>query len=335
MTPESLSTHTRRELAGMAKQRRLPGWHSMKKGELIEALLSVNPTNGVRKNSKSDSSAKVPNGTDNKSNGTSSMRWSSRSLATEPIVHQAADDASLKAEAVEPTWIRAEWSVTQSTVSRAESALGAEWHRAVPVIRVVDITSSESGLPSSVIVSEVPVQPGADRWYLNVKEPGRSYRLELGYATPAGRFFALVRSAKVDLPVDMTGFSKRHTTVNSPVSKPSAVTKRASNSPDWDDEAPGDFDELNMDPNVPRTRLQLGAEVTVFGRGEPDAVIDIADERVNLQPDGSFEIRLPLEDGRQVLPVFATANGETRTVVLALERNTKELEPREAVEVRF
>ncbi|MDA1018500.1 MAG: DUF4912 domain-containing protein [Planctomycetota bacterium] len=342
MTRESLGTHTRKELADMAKQRRLSGWHGMKKDELIDALLTLNASqNGgeqtsdtARETRRQHSAPSISNG---KSNGKPlSTRSSSRSLATGSNANQVSSESdSLLAEAVEPTWIRAEWSITQSTVARAESALGAEWHRASPVIRVLDITSSESGMPNAVVVSEIPVEPGADRWYLNVKDSGRTYRLELGYLTATGRFFALVRSPKFDLPLDMSGLKKRQSTANRSLSHPLAPSSGLASSQDWDDEPADDFDELNMDPKAPRTRLQIAAEITVYGKGEPDALIDIADERIPLHPDGSFEIRLPLENGRQVLPIFATANGETRTIVLALERNTKELEPREAVEVEF
>ncbi len=52
-------------------------------------------------------------------------------------------------------------------------------------------------------------------------------------------------------------------------------------------------------------------------------------EPVNLRSDGSFTVRFSLPDSRQIIPaVAASADGsEERTIVLAVERNTKELEP--------
>ena len=56
-----------------------------------------------------------------------------------------------------------------------------------------------------------------------------------------------------------------------------------------------------------------------------------ADQRrtVKLRPDGSFTMRMSLPNQRQVIPVVASAaNGtEQRTIVLAIERNTKVMEP--------
>ena len=48
-----------------------------------------------------------------------------------------------------------------------------------------------------------------------------------------------------------------------------------------------------------------------------------------LRGDGSFTVRLAMPDKRQVLPVVAsTPDGvEQRTIVIAVERNTKVLEP--------
>jgi len=52
-------------------------------------------------------------------------------------------------------------------------------------------------------------------------------------------------------------------------------------------------------------------------------------EPVRLEPDGTFTMRFELPDRRQVLPVVASSGDgvEQRTIVLAVERNTKVMEP--------
>jgi hypothetical protein len=52
-------------------------------------------------------------------------------------------------------------------------------------------------------------------------------------------------------------------------------------------------------------------------------------EPINVRPDGSFHVRFDLPNRRQVIPILAsTKDGvEQRTVVLAVERNTKIMEP--------
>ena len=59
------------------------------------------------------------------------------------------------------------------------------------------------------------------------------------------------------------------------------------------------------------------------------ARVTLQGEPVKLRPDGTFTMRFSLPDSRQIIPaVAASADGiEERTIVLAVERNTKQLEP--------
>jgi hypothetical protein len=52
-------------------------------------------------------------------------------------------------------------------------------------------------------------------------------------------------------------------------------------------------------------------------------------EPIKLRPDGTVTMRFGLPDSRQLIPAVAvSADGvEERTIVLAVERNTKQLEP--------
>ena len=73
----------------------------------------------------------------------------------------------------------------------------------------------------------------------------------------------------------------------------------------------------------------VSGRVTLDGQPVPDAHVSLAGEPVKIRPDGSFTVRLSMPDRRQVLPVVASsADGvEQRTIVLAVERNTKFMEP--------
>ena len=75
--------------------------------------------------------------------------------------------------------------------------------------------------------------------------------------------------------------------------------------------------------------FQLDAELIVYGATEPNARVTLQNEPVKLRPDGTFTMRFSLPDSRQIIPAVAmSADGvEERTIVLAVERNTKQLEP--------
>ncbi len=75
--------------------------------------------------------------------------------------------------------------------------------------------------------------------------------------------------------------------------------------------------------------FQLDAELIVYGATEPNARVTLQGEPVKLRPDGTFTMRFSLPDSRQIIPAVATSPDgiEERTIVLAVERNTKQLEP--------
>jgi hypothetical protein len=75
--------------------------------------------------------------------------------------------------------------------------------------------------------------------------------------------------------------------------------------------------------------LTVDAELIVHGTTEPNARVTLQGEPAKLRPDGTFTIRFSLPDSRQIIPVVASSadGAEERTIVLAVERYTKELEP--------
>jgi uncharacterized protein len=75
--------------------------------------------------------------------------------------------------------------------------------------------------------------------------------------------------------------------------------------------------------------FEVDAELVVFGVTSPDAHVTLKGEPVPLGTDGSFKISFNLPDRRQVFPVVASSSDgvEQRTIVLAVERNTKVMEP--------
>jgi hypothetical protein len=83
---------------------------------------------------------------------------------------------------------------------------------------------------------------------------------------------------------------------------------------------------------VPKKRefsFDIDAELIVYGVTEPTARVTLQGDPVRLRPDGSFTVRFSLPNCRQVIPAVAmSADGiEQRTIVLAVERNTKVMEP--------
>jgi hypothetical protein len=75
--------------------------------------------------------------------------------------------------------------------------------------------------------------------------------------------------------------------------------------------------------------LEVESELLIYGTTTPGAHMTFRGQPIELREDGSFTVRVRIEDGRQVMPISATRTDGTqqKTVVVALERNTKFLEP--------
>ena len=88
-------------------------------------------------------------------------------------------------------------------------------------------------------------------------------------------------------------------------------------------------------PRLPRPApkcefpFHVDTELIVHGVTHPDARVTLRGEPVRLRPDGTFAVRFSLPDRRHVLPVVAQSGdgAEQRTIVLAVDRNTKVMEP--------
>ena len=76
-------------------------------------------------------------------------------------------------------------------------------------------------------------------------------------------------------------------------------------------------------------RFRVETEMLIHGTTHPDAQVTLQGGPVKLRPDGSFSVRVDLPNRRQVIPLVAcTKDGSSqRTIVLAVERNTKIMEP--------
>ena len=73
----------------------------------------------------------------------------------------------------------------------------------------------------------------------------------------------------------------------------------------------------------------MDVEMVFYGSTVPDGYLTLNGEPVTLRSDGTFVLRLPFPDRRQVLPAVACSRdgSQQRTIVVAVERNTKIMEP--------
>jgi hypothetical protein len=248
----------------------------------------------------------------------------------------------------DPFWLHAYWELTPATIERAAAALGAEWHGSRPALRLVDVTSGDSTPTSETVLRDIPINDQARNWYIEVSDPPRSFRVDLGYLTPSGRFHTVLRSNVVTTP--RAGVSERidEAWADLPENYERILAMSAGFQPGTSSEevrrlirerlqrplASGMLASMASEALARRRGargfwFQVEAELIVYGATEPGAKVTLQGEPVTLRPDGTFTVRMALPNGRQIIPAVAISPDglEERTIVLAVERNTKTLEP--------
>jgi len=247
----------------------------------------------------------------------------------------------------DPYWLHAYWELTRQSVERARVAMGQQWHAAKPVLRVYEV--GREGATSTVrkVVRDVEIHGGVNNWYVDVDDPPKSFQIDIGYVSPDGKFLCIVRSNVVTTPQSgpVDSFDGNWEEVAEDFDRIYALSGGYGNKPGNAD-LKNLFEErlrrpmgspmvtrFGMGAQSGRTRpsfsFQVDAELIVYGMTDPSAHVTLKGEPVRVQPDGSFTVRFTLPNRRQVLPVVASSvdGVEQRTIVLAVERNTKEMEP--------
>jgi uncharacterized protein len=350
MTASSLRNQSCKDLAQMARAVGLPGWHSMRKDELVRALVNHSKRKPKKLGNGEAPTAVLPRGRATQSQELERLRQLRAQLIEgRQLVasHSAGAKGDIQDRLVvmvrDPYWLHAYWELNPRTVERAQSALGQNWHGTRPVLRVFRVAPDGS----AELQREIAIHGGVNHWYVDVQSPPQQFRMEIGYLTAAGQFYCLVRSNSVTTPpagtsdsvdenwadIDQNadrifamsgGYSQRGTSLELQELLEERL-RRPMGSPMQTRYGGG---AARVMAGVHELPFAVDAELIVYGVTAAHAHVTLQGEPVPLKPDGSFTVRMGLPDRRQVIPVIASsADGvEQRTIILAVERNTKVLE---------
>lgn len=371
---ETLRTQTAKQLAVMAKQQGITGWHSMRKEELVVALAKLA---GKKRSERSEQKGAVSTERISAKSAVNGSRKSpsartSRSVTPEQnerVVRIIREEAHRREQLKDlaritsrtsrsepardrvvlivrdPYWIQAYWEITRATVERARVALSSKWHQVTPVIRVFEIAEQNQTHAVEQAVRDIPVHGGVRNWYIDVSESPKTCRIGIGYMLPDGKFHLIAKSNKVTTPIPNASDSVDHNWTDIAMNHQKFYALSGGYGDDTgNDDLRDVFEEKLRRPmsapmfaqissntlgGVRGFEFAVEAEMIVYGTADPDASVTLAGEPVKLSADGTFEVRLPLPDRRQVLPVVACSRDgtEQRTTVVAIERNTKVMEP--------
>lgn len=241
-----------------------------------------------------------------------------------------------------PFWLHATWDLTPAGVQRAQAALGQDWHSAKPVLRLIQLSSSGSSTSSERVARDIPIHGGVKNWFIDVSKPPQTYRIEIGYLSERGKFFCLARSNTVSTPPAQSGDSldTHWGDIALDVEKIYALSGGGESSSDlqelFEEKMQRPLSNLAANGHaidgilVPHKnfKLEIDAEIVLRGTSLAGCTVNVQGEPIKVHTDGSFSVRMDFPNRRQVIPIVATSKDgvQHRTVVLAIERNTKAME---------
>lgn len=250
----------------------------------------------------------------------------------------------------DPYWLHTSWDITRNAVERARAAMAEQWHGSKPVLRLLRLDDTGTSSSSETVERDIEIHGGLRNWYIAWTGEVASFRVLVGYLSASGRFHAIAKSNIVK-----TTAGGAPDAVDEHWSDVGAESERIfalSGGYDGEHET-GELKEileervhrslgapalakLGAGPESPFRRrgefhFDMEIELVVYGSTVADGYLTLNGEPVTLRPDGTFAVRLPFPDRRQVLPAVAcTRDGsQQRTIVVAVERNTKIMEPLE------
>jgi hypothetical protein len=375
MTRDQLQASTKKSLIALARKQAIPGWHDMTKDELVDALARRLPRRpakpAARKLALPPPRSRKPAPRTKAPVQAAAARDTSSTPSAETEVESSKYDVGVPTKDLsakvprdlpagygkdrivvmvrDPYWLHAYWELTRHAIQRAEAALAQEWHTAKPILRLLDVSSHDTTSTAESIVRDIDIHGGCNNWYIDVSNPPRSFRIDIGYLARSGKFYVLARSNVVTTPragisdiidenwADLDAKKADRIYAMSGGFDPTASSlelkqlfeerlRRPLGSPAVTSFGSGG---MMLGGKARKFWFQLDAELIVYGATEPNARVTLQGEPVKLRPDGTFTMRFSLPDSRQIIPAVAVSPDgiEERTIVLAVERNTKQLEP--------
>jgi hypothetical protein len=247
---------------------------------------------------------------------------------------------------IEPYWLHVMWDLSAHSVQRAEAALKQDWYGAKLIIRLSDVTSQDTTSTSETPLRDIAIDSDGRNWYIHVPQPPRQYRVDIGYLSRRGDFFVLARSNVVTPPKAGSSESLDAGWEKDPKKAERILAMSTGFESASHPELKALYEERFRRPlgapketsfgtgatlpgSLKKFFFEIDAKLIVLGRTDPTAHLTLGNDPVDLKPDGTFVMSFSLPDSRQIIPAVATsADGvEERTIVLAVERNTKYLDP--------
>lgn len=218
-------------------------------------------------------------------------------------LHESDDDDLLDINEIIDGWLHIRWTISKKTAARANSAMSHDSLRSQRVVRLHQIEQSDSGPVVKELLQQIEIPNDAHEWIVRIPHRPITLQIEYGALFGKGRFFSILHSGPT------THTPKRHSSQHNAGLLTPTVFSAA-------------FDSSDPPP------LSVQGFFLIQGRTSQRARLQIDDRDVPVDPaTGQFEWKLPVSNGRIVVPVSSTETRQIRRGLLAVETNFHLLDP--------
>ncbi|HIK37625.1 MAG: DUF4912 domain-containing protein [Geminocystis sp.] len=364
---QNLEEMTLRQLRKIASILNIPRYSRMRKQQLLEAIrlkknsllqqqqggeenqLEKTPSEG-EETTKNTNTISIHDGGNQETSSRKRGQWEDfflspdKSVAEEEVVDLPSSygETHICLMPRDSYWGFVYWDISPST----QQELTDKGIRHL-VLRLYDVTGGEEKTPQNV--KEFLCGISARKWYLPIPVSDRVYRVELGYRDKEENWTSLAYSPSVRFPPAYPSDWQEDIFVTvswdmelDKVSIPLPEEKTKTKVDGWDYDWYLQIDTNNTTGSRQmwsktaaeksyQTRkfyLTANAQLVIYGATQPSARLIVGEREIPLNPDGTFQFQIPLNDGTLEFPIRAVAadGKKSRYLRLRFSRETHENE---------
>lgn len=230
----------------------------------------------------------------------------------------------------DPWWLYAYWEIQPGTERAARSQLlPQEVAGLQSVLRVYDVTDVEFPAQPAQQTFDIALSGMAANWYIQTNAPGRSFIVDIGLLTRAGRFLRLARSNRVVAPrfgpsdvIDeawmttdeaywkLFGASAGIGIGASPMGGWASLVPQQLFS---GSRASASLFGVNRQSVVRGFWCRVNTDLVIHGATEPKSTVTIQGQPVTVRKDGTFSLRVALPPGTQTITIDVVSSDGRHT----------------------
>lgn len=254
-------------------------------------------------------------------------------------------------------WLFAYWEIGEQTKQQLKNDFGDDiFDKSQPMLRIYDVTDIEFDGHNANKFFDININFAADNWYIKIDIPNRTWCVDLGLKLSSGVFITIARSNILKMPkygvssvtdekwavverefgrlLELSGIQhigkgsfdiskllkerwQEMLYISSMLNLPGSVRPVSSFRIEKQQE------EIPVLEQQREFFLKANTEIIIYGSTQPSAELKFQNKPIKLSPEGTFSIKLSLDDGITEFPIEATSTkGDNKKIKFIITKET-------------